>query len=131
MINWLCRLPSNDVHAHASSEAGAVDVIGIVERGRAERACGQALSTSYLLTRAIPSIARGGYTACMNRRPALAYAILAIILPLALSACGNKGPLVLPDAPADTPVDTAVLADTPAVDDGMPVDTDDDGTPAR
>lgn len=62
----------------------------------------------------------------MNRRLALASAILAIMLPLALSGCGNKGPLVLPDAPADT----AVPADAPAADPATP-EPPASGTPAR
>jgi predicted small lipoprotein YifL len=50
----------------------------------------------------------------MNRRTVLVSAALAIALPLALSACGNKGPLVLPDqAPAETTV-PAEPASTPA-----------------
>jgi predicted small lipoprotein YifL len=46
----------------------------------------------------------------MNRRLALATAAYAIVLLLALSGCGNKGPLVLPDKPADI----AVPAEAPA-----------------
>jgi predicted small lipoprotein YifL len=50
----------------------------------------------------------------MNRRTVLVSAALAIALPLTLSACGNKGPLVLPDqAPAETTV-PAEPASTPA-----------------
>ncbi len=48
----------------------------------------------------------------MNRRLVLASAAFAIVLPLALSGCGNKGPLVLPDAPAET----AVPAEAPVPD---------------
>jgi predicted small lipoprotein YifL len=54
----------------------------------------------------------------MNRRPA--YVLAAIALCLALSACGNKGPLVLPDKPADgmpaesTPVEGTSADGTPA-----------------
>jgi predicted small lipoprotein YifL len=44
----------------------------------------------------------------MNRRTVLVSAALAIALPLALSACGNKGPLVLPDQP---PAETTVPAE--------------------
>lgn len=36
----------------------------------------------------------------MNRRLAPAFATMALLC-LVLSACGNKGPLVLPDKPAD------------------------------
>ncbi len=53
----------------------------------------------------------------MNRRflPRLPTLLIALVLPLALTACGNKGPLVLPDAPAaDAPVGEAPAADTPA-----------------
>jgi predicted small lipoprotein YifL len=42
----------------------------------------------------------------MNRRfyPHLPTLLLALVLPFALAACGNKGPLVLPDKPpADAP----------------------------
>lgn len=64
----------------------------------------------------IPSNRHDGYTARMNRRLALASAVFAIVLPLALSGCGNKGPLVLPDPPADT----AVPAEAPAPEAAMP-----------
>lgn len=63
---------------------------------------------------AFPPARAGGYTARMNRRTAFVSAVLAIALPLALSACGNKGPLVLPDqTPAETTV-PAEPASTPA-----------------
>jgi predicted small lipoprotein YifL len=52
----------------------------------------------------------------MNRRLALASAAFAIVLPLALSGCGNKGPLVLPDKPADAPVQTPTPDPAPAPD---------------
>lgn len=45
----------------------------------------------------------------MNRRPA--HVLAAIALCLALSACGNKGPLVLPDKPADGAAGQAAPAD--------------------
>ena len=51
----------------------------------------------------IPSNRHDGYTARMNRRLALASAVFAIVLPLALSGCGNKGPLVLPQKPDTVP----------------------------
>ena len=56
----------------------------------------------------------------MNRRPASVFAALALLC-LALSACGNKGPLVLPDKPADgsttdTPADGATSQPAPADD---------------
>lgn len=51
----------------------------------------------------------------MNRRTVLVSAALAIALPLALSACGNKGPLVLPDqAPAETTVPAEPAPTPPA-----------------
>jgi predicted small lipoprotein YifL len=66
--------------------------------------------------RRIPSIGSGGYTARMNRRfRSLSVAIVAIALALILSACGNKGPLVLADdAPAEAPVPAT---DAPATND--------------
>ena len=65
----------------------------------------------------IPSGRSDGYTARMNRRLALASAF-AIVLPLALSGCGNKGPLVLSDAPAETtvPAEPPAPEATPAAD---------------
>lgn len=54
-----------------------------------------------------------GYTAAMTKRIALL-----TLLSCLLAACGNKGPLVLPDqAPAGTPADAPV--DAPA---GTPTD---------
>ena len=54
-----------------------------------------------------------GYTAAMTKRIALL-----TLLSCLLAACGNKGPLVLPDqAPAETPADAP--ADAPA---GTPID---------
>jgi predicted small lipoprotein YifL len=51
----------------------------------------------------------------MNRRIALVSAALAIALPPGMSACGNKGPLVLPDqAPAETTVPAEPAPATPA-----------------
>jgi predicted small lipoprotein YifL len=63
----------------------------------------------------IPSNRHGGYTARMNRRLALTSAVFVIVLPLALSGCGNKGPLVLPGAPAETtvPAETSAPATAP------------------
>lgn len=50
----------------------------------------------------------------MNRRPAYVLAAIALC-GLALSACGNKGPLVLPDKPADgAPVEGTPAEGTPA-----------------
>lgn len=41
----------------------------------------------------------------MNRRSVRCFVFAAaFVAVLALSACGNKGPLVLPGAPTDTPV---------------------------
>jgi predicted small lipoprotein YifL len=52
----------------------------------------------------------------MNRRPAYVFAAMALCL--ALSACGNKGPLVLPDKPADgTPAEDTPAQPAPAADD--------------
>lgn len=66
----------------------------------------------------------------MNRRPvsvsaAMSAAMLAMIalLSLVLSACGNKGPLVLPDKPAD-----GATADGTT---GQPAPADDAKTPDR
>ncbi len=64
---------------------------------------------------AFPPARAGGYTAGMNRRTAFVSAALAIALPLVLSACGNKGPLVLPDqAPAETTVPAEAASTPPA-----------------
>jgi predicted small lipoprotein YifL len=53
----------------------------------------------------------------MNRRPAYVLAMIALCC-LALSACGNKGPLVLPDKPADgTPAEDTPAQPAPAADD--------------
>lgn len=56
----------------------------------------------------------------MNRRLAFVSAAFAIALPLALSGCGNKGPLVLPDPPAPAEPPAADAVPPPA-----------NGTPAR
>ena len=88
----------------------------------------------------IPSSRRGGYTAPMNRRLVPASVLLA--LALSLSGCGNKGPLVLPDAPsqetatpqaADAPAVEAVPADAPPADatPTPPATTDGDAKPPR
>ena len=78
-----------------------------------------------------------GYTAAMTKRIALL-----TLLSCLLAACGNKGPLVLPDAPApadtsvDTPAETPAEApaaappDTPAAPAAEPPAGDDAGTPA-
>lgn len=63
----------------------------------------------------------------MNRR-LLTAALAAIVLPLGLSACGNKGPLVLPDTPVDAPVPVEPSAPPPTAD---PAPAQDSGTPAR
>lgn len=57
----------------------------------------------------------------MNRRPA--HVLVAIALSLALSACGNKGPLVLPDKPDTSQPTTQPAPPTPPT--GTPA-----GTPA-
>lgn len=46
----------------------------------------------------------------MNKRLVSVSAAFAIALPLALSGCGNKGPLVLAD---DAPVEPTIEAPTP------------------
>jgi predicted small lipoprotein YifL len=84
----------------------------------------------------IPSTRHGGYTAPMNRRLALASAALLVVLPLVLSGCGNKGPLVLPDKPADAavPAEAPAPEATPAVDvttDATTPAPPASGTPAR
>lgn len=75
----------------------------------------------------------------MNRRLVPASVLLA--LALSLSGCGNKGPLVLPDAPAEetatppaaateaAPVDAVPADATPA--DAAPAATDGDAKPPR
>jgi predicted small lipoprotein YifL len=85
----------------------------------------------------IPSGRRGGYTAPMNRRPVSASVLLA--LALSLSGCGNKGPLVLPDAPAQETATPPAPAVEPAPADAAPADaapatpaaTDGDAKPPR
>ncbi|TDK22738.1 sugar transporter [Luteimonas aestuarii] len=73
----------------------------------------------------------------MKTRPAIAPAIVLFAFVFALSACGNKGPLVLPDeaaqdtfedeAPMPMPADEVPAdADAPPVDAGD-VPQDDDG----
>jgi predicted small lipoprotein YifL len=52
----------------------------------------------------------------MNRRPVFfVSAAFAIALPLALSGCGNKGPLVLTDDPPAAPAVEAPAVEAPAV----------------
>lgn len=65
--------------------------------------------------------------------------LLSIAAALALSGCGNKGPLVLPDAPdeAEAPVapdegtEPAADAGTPAEDAGSATEPADDGAPVE
>jgi predicted small lipoprotein YifL len=77
----------------------------------------------------IPSGRRGGYTAPMNRRLVSASVLLA--LALSLSGCGNKGPLVLPDAPAQETATPPAPAAEAAPADAVPTDTAPaDATPA-
>lgn len=68
----------------------------------------------------------------MNRRSVRHFALLAA-LSLALSACGNKGPLVLPGAPADTPAPAEPAADPAATPqaDPVPPPADSDASPPR
>ena len=56
----------------------------------------------------------------MNRRLALTSAAFMIALPLALSGCGNKGPLVLPGAPDETTVPAETAAPAPAPETTVP-----------
>ena len=85
----------------------------------------------------IPSNRHGGYTARMNRRLALTSAVFVIALPLALSGCGNKGPLVLPGAPAETTVPAETPTPAPAPEATVPASKTTppappaSGTPAR
>jgi predicted small lipoprotein YifL len=77
------------------------------------------------VNRHVRSRAVAGYTAPMKLRiPVL---LSAIVLSLALPACGNKGPLVLPDRDADGeeavpvgPADGAVTDDGDGAADGAP-----------
>lgn len=66
----------------------------------------------------------------MNRRLVL---IATILLPLGLAGCGNKGPLVLSEPPAETPVPAEqsepAPATEPAATDPVPP-ADASGTPA-
>lgn len=69
-----------------------------------------------------------GYTAAMTKRIALL-----TLLSCLLAACGNKGPLVLPDqapaeAPADAPAETST--DAPATPATEQPGGNDAGTPA-
>lgn len=66
-----------------------------------------------------------GYTATMTKRIALL-----TLLSCLLAACGNKGPLVLPDAPApaETPADAP--SETPAAPATEQPAGDSAGTPA-
>lgn len=66
-----------------------------------------------------------GYTAAMTKRIALL-----TLLSCLLAACGNKGPLVLPDkpAPAGTPAETP--PETPAAPATEPPAGSDAGAPA-
>ena len=63
-----------------------------------------------------------GYTAGMKRLVAL------LSLALALAACGNKGPLVMPEARPAAPPEATTPAEQPAV--AEPAKTE-SGTPAR
>ncbi len=69
----------------------------------------------------------------MNKRLVSVSAAFAIALPLALSGCGNKGPLVLTDDPPAKPTVEAPAvetAPTPAADAAAPPPPA-DGTPAH
>jgi predicted small lipoprotein YifL len=78
--------------------------------------------------RRIPPIPSDRYTARMNRRfRILSVAIVAIASALALSGCGNKGPLVLAeDVPAEVPATTdPATTDLPTNDPATPPAADD------
>ena len=64
-----------------------------------------------------------GYTAVMTKRLALLS-----LLSCLLAACGNKGPLVLPEQPAPAAEAPAAAPTAPAVE---PPANSDAGTPAR
>ena len=66
-----------------------------------------------------------GYTAAMTKRLAMLS-----LLSCLLAACGNKGPLVLPEQPAAAPA-VETPADTPAAPAVEPPANGDAGTPAR
>lgn len=70
----------------------------------------------------------------MNRRLVFVSAAFAIALPLTLSGCGNKGPLVLPDPPAapatESPAPAPETVPPPAADAAAPPPPA-DGTPAH
>ena len=68
---------------------------------------------------------RRGYTAAMTKRLAL----LSLVSCL-LAACGNKGPLVLPEQPATAPA-VETPAETPAAPAVEPAANADAGTPVR
>ncbi len=66
----------------------------------------------------------------MNKRHVFVSAAFAIALPLALSGCGNKGPLVLTDDPPAAPAVEAPAPPPPAADAATPPPPA-DGMPAR
>lgn len=65
------------------------------------------------------------YTSGMNRTPLLALSVAALLLPLALSGCGNKGPLV-----QATPIPAAIDG-TPTIEAGDETPTDENTTLAE
>jgi predicted small lipoprotein YifL len=65
-----------------------------------------------------------GYTAAMTKRLAFASLLLCVLV-----GCGNKGPLVMPDPPAQ-PAAAPAVADTPATDATSAPATPASGTPA-
>ena len=66
---------------------------------------------------------RRGYTAAMTKR-----LVLLSLLSCLLAACGNKGPLVLPEQPAAAPAEQAP-AETPPAPAAEPPANGDAGTP--
>jgi len=71
--------------------------------------------TGISFSRHLRAASRRGYTAAMNNTR---LSLLSIVAALALAGCGNKGPLVLPDAPED--------AEAPATADGADAAVDDE-----
>lgn len=68
---------------------------------------------------------RRGYTAGMTKR-----LVLLSLVSCLLAACGNKGPLVLPEQPAAAPA-VETPAETPAAPAVEPAANADAGTPVR
>lgn len=65
----------------------------------------------------------------MNRR--LVFAIAAILLPLGLAGCGNKGPLVLSEPAAETSVPAEQIESVPAAEPAAADTAPDEPTPTE